>query len=100
MCADFSLGFRAATQLSYDVRIKFPQRAIGTEKMQWLSQQGWRACTGEVGDNTWQELGAPTKTQPGILHEYIASLVKDSEYLVIMMRYVSADRRARIGPRR
>ncbi len=84
------LGHPAVTQLSYQVNIPYPRLAISVEKMQSLKQQGWHQCM-QLFRGEWEHFGELTTMPPRMVHQYGTSFAKDLEYLVIAMRYLSAD---------
>lgn len=82
------LGSPAVTQLSYQAKIPYPQRAVSDKNLQAMIQRGWRQCS-EFGRGEWEHFGDSTVTPPRIVHQYLLSFAKDTEYMVIAMRYLS-----------
>ncbi len=77
------------TELTYKVNMPYPGRAITDEKMQLLKDRGWRQCAQFKGE--WGHFGDRTVVPPELVHQYATSFAKESEYLVIVMRYQSPE---------
>lgn len=75
-------------QISYNVNLDYPAFAVTDTHYQELRRRGWAECTGTK--NVWDSYPDMSADNGKIVHQYIKSWSKGTQFLTIIMRYQSA----------